>query len=326
MVRKLSILFGLVWFTYSYLIGQQTPLFTQYEMNRFLVNPAAAGVGGYTTISLIAREQWVGFKGTPKTHTLAVDSRILGDSYIWNKLLIRKKKPKKSTSGNNGWGAYFYNDLNGPIDKTGFNITYSYHIELDNSQLSFGLSYVFSQLRIQGEDFILADDTPDDLLTGGTQSVWLPDANFGLLYSTSNYYAGYSTMQILNSGAQFGTKGTGKYKVERIHQFVGGYTFNVNRSVDVSPSTLIKLTETTNSQLDFSLKCTYDKLYWGGLSIRTGTTFAVFGGLKYDRYHFAYAFDYNLGTIRKSSYGSHEFTVIVRLGDSARRYKWLNTY
>jgi hypothetical protein len=52
----------------------------------------------------------------------------------------------------------------------------------------------------------------------------------------------------------------------------------------------------------------------------------VYGGLKYDRYYFAYAFDYSFGTIRKSNFGSHEFTVVVRIGDSARRYKWLNTY
>lgn len=326
MIKRFTILIVITCFVSIYLKGQQTPLFTQYEMNKFLINPAAAGAGGYTSISVIAREQWVGFTGTPKTHTLSIDSRILGNSYILSKLSVRKKKPQKTRSGNTGWGAYFYNDLNGPIDRTGFNGTYSYHIELDKSQISFGLSFVFSQLKIQGEQFIPADNVPDDLLTGSTQSVWLPDANFGIFYAAKNYYAGYSTMQLFNSLAQFGTKGTGKYMVERMHQIIGGYTFYPNNRIDISPSTLIKISEANNPQVDLSLKCGYNKLYWGGLSYRTGSALAVYGGLKYDKYYFAYAFDYNFGTIHKLNFGSHEFVVLVRIGDSARRYKWLNTY
>jgi type IX secretion system PorP/SprF family membrane protein len=326
MIKRVIIFITITCFISVYLKGQQTPLFTQFEMNKYMINPAAAGSGGYTSISLVAREQWVGFKGTPKTHTLAIDSRILGNSYILSKLSVRKKKPQKTRSGNTGWGAYFYNDLNGPIDRTGFNGTYSYHIELDNSQISFGLSFVFSQLKIQGEEFITADEVPDNLLTGATQSVWLPDANFGVFYTARDYYAGYSTMQLLNSMAQFGTKGTGKYEVERMHQIIGGYTYNLNDIIALSPSTLIKISEANGAQADFSIKCTYDKLYWGGISFRTGSAMAVYGGINYNKYYFGYAFDYSFGTIHKSNFGSHEFIVLVRIGDSARRYKWLNTY
>ncbi len=326
MVKRLLLLISIFCFITVFLKGQQTPLYTQYEMSKYLINPATAGVNGYTSISLIAREQWVGFKGAPKTHSLAIDSRILGNSYILSKLHIRRTKIRKTRSGNTGWGIYFYNDLNGPIVRTGFNLTYSYHIELDDSQLSFGLSFVFSQLKIQGDEFIIADDMPDDLLTGSVQSIWLPDANFGVFYSNGNYYAGYSTMQIFNSIAQFGTKGNGKYKVERMHQFLAGYTFYPNNKIDLSPSTLIKLSETNSPQADFSIKCTYNELFWGGLSFRTGSALAFYGGLKYNKYYFAYAFDYNTGNIRKSNFGSHEFIILVRLGEPARPYKWLNTY
>jgi hypothetical protein len=104
----------------AFLKAQQTPAYTQFTMNKFVINPAATGVDGFTTISLVAREDWVGFHGTPRTHTVTIDSRILGDSYILKKLAVRKNEPQKTRSGNTSWGAYFFSDLNGPIDKTLF--------------------------------------------------------------------------------------------------------------------------------------------------------------------------------------------------------------
>lgn len=324
MINKVSIL--LIAFAWSFsLKGQQAPLFTQYDQNKLFINPAAAGVGGYTSISLIAREQWVGFKGTPKTHAVSIDSRILGNSFIFKKMSVRKKKPQKTKSGNTGWGATLYSDLNGPMDRTGMNATYSYHLDMGSSQLSFGLSFMFSQLRIQAEQFIWSDDRTDDLRFGNNKSLWLIDANFGVLYTTQNYFAGYSTMQLLNSSAQFGTDNIGDFKQERMHNLMGGYTFYVNDRIDITPTALIKIPEQSAMQLDLSAKATYEGLYWGGLAFRTGSALSIFGGLNIDRYYFGYAFDYNFGTIHTSNFGSHEFIATMRIGN-ARRYKWLNTY
>lgn len=325
MLKQLSLLFSISIVLISFATGQQTPIYTQYDLNKFLYNPAAAGSGGYTSISLIAREQWVGFKNTPKTHALAIDSRILGNSYILKKLSIRKKETEKTRSGKTGWGAYFYSDLNGPIDRTVVNGTYSYHIDLGSSQLSFGLSMVFSQLRIQENQFILSDNLPDDALTGSTQSVWVTDANFGIFYTSKDYFGGYSTMQILNSGAQFGNNGDGKYRVERVHNLMGGYKYLINNKIELSPTVLIKKPKSNTAQLDVSVKCTYDNMYWGGLTYRTGNAMAIFGGINIENYYFGYAFDYNFGAIHTSNFGTHEFIAIMRLGN-ARRYKWLNTY
>ncbi len=306
--------------------GQQNPNISQFTMNKFVFNPAAAGMDGFTTINLIAREQWVGIKGTPRTHAVSIDSRILGNSYILNKLSVRKKKPQKTRSGNTAWGAYFFSDLNGPIDRTGINGSYAYHIGLGDAQLSFGLSMVLYQLKIQGDQFILPDDYQDDLLTGAKQSIWVTDANFGVYYTAKEYYAGYSTISILNSSAQFGEKGQGEYKLHRQHNLMGGYRYYASNRISVEPAALIKIPEGTKPQLDLSVKGTYDDTYWAGLGVRTGTALVIFAGINYDRYYFGYAFDYNINSFMKRTYGSHEFMVLVRLGDSARRYKWLNSY
>jgi hypothetical protein len=45
--------------------AQQVPLYSQYILNGFLINPAVAGSEGYTAVNLTAREQWIGFKNAP---------------------------------------------------------------------------------------------------------------------------------------------------------------------------------------------------------------------------------------------------------------------
>lgn len=76
----------------GWLHGQQLPVYSQYTFNKFLLNPAAAGSDGYTTINLVAREQWVGFEGTPKTHAIMIDSRLLRNSFISKNASVRRKK------------------------------------------------------------------------------------------------------------------------------------------------------------------------------------------------------------------------------------------
>ena len=40
----------------------------------------------------------------------------------------------------------------------------------------------------------------------------------------------------------------------------------------------------------------------------------------------AYAFDFTLQEIQRVTYGTHELTIAIRFGDSARKYRWLDRY
>ena len=45
--------------------AQQFPIYSQYMMNSFLLNPAVAGHEGYTSVNLTVREQWLGLQDAP---------------------------------------------------------------------------------------------------------------------------------------------------------------------------------------------------------------------------------------------------------------------
>lgn len=309
------------------LVAQQFPNYTLFYMNKYAINPAAAGVNGNTNLSLTAREESVGFEGTPKTHSFSIDSRITGRNNIFKKLFKNTSSSRNRASGNVGWGLYLYSDLNGPIDKTGVNGTYSYHIELDESQLSFGISLVLFQLSIQKGGFITDDGQleNDPLLMGGDESIWITDANFGVYYSAKNFYMGYSSMQLFNSFAQFGSNGQGEYKLTRLHNLMGGYNYNINRIFGLEPTVLLRVDEKLNMQANLGFRVNYNQKFWGGLYYKTMNTLSFHCGLKYDKYYIAYAFDYGLNSMSYQTWGTHELVIAVSLGGRTR-YKWLNKF
>lgn len=313
--------------TGSYVVrAQQLPIYSQYTFNKFLLNPAIAGSDGYTTISVVAREQWIGFKGTPKTHAITMDSRILPNSFIEKDASVRKKKRLSSRSGRVGWAAHAFNDHNGPLDRTGVEGTYSYHISLGEGQLSFGLSALFYQFRVNKDKIDLGDDEMDPLVDGMRGTLYIPDANFGVFYNSANLFGGASVMQIFQSSIHFGNNKGSDYRLKRNYNFLGGYYHEINGDLSIEPSFLLKVPTMSRPQLDLNARLYYKTNYWAGLSWRTRDAMVVFFGARFDKFFVGYGFDYNFSPIGKKTFGSHEFMGAVKFGDTARRYRWLNTY
>jgi len=306
--------------------AQQLPVYSQYTFNKVLLNPAAAGSDGYTTINLVAREQWLGFKGTPKTHALTIDSRVLRNSFISKNASVRKKKRLSSRSGRVGWAGYAFNDQSGPISRTGVEGTYAYHLAIDQGQLSFGLSGVFYQFKLNQDEVYLGDDETDPLLDGMKGTIYLPDANFGVYYTSANIYGGFSVMQIFQSSVHFGDDNGSDYRLKRNYNLMAGYYYSISSDFAIEPSLLMKIPTSSRPQLDINAKVLYKTNYWAGLSYRTLNAMVLYFGLKIDRYYIGYAFDYNFSALGKQTFGSHEFMAAMKLGDTARRYRWLNTY
>ena len=159
--------------------AQQLPVYSQYMMNGFLINPAVAGHEGYTAINLTAREQHLGLKEAPGTYALSYQTRLLKNSYISRSASIRKRKRVMSRSGRVGYGVYAFTDMSGAFNRTGLQGTYTYHVPLDNSQLSFGLSVTGYQFRIDDSKIRLLE-VDDPILLNTEKSAFIPDANFGV--------------------------------------------------------------------------------------------------------------------------------------------------
>lgn len=304
--------------------AQQVPLYSQYMMNGFLLNPAVAGSEGYTAINLTAREQWLGLKNAPKTHAVSGQTRLLKNSYISKGASVKRRQRMSSRSGKVGLGAYVFNDKNGAIDRTGIQVSYAYHIRMQRSQLSFGLSGIAYQFSVNNNAITFEEQ--DDFYNFAQKSIFIPDASVGIYYTDPKLYVGFSASQIFQSSLRLGEKGYAEYKMKRYYFLTSGYDISVNDYFTIAPSFLLKATEDLSYQIDFSSKFIFNEDYWGGLTYRTGGAIIFMGGVKVEKYLFGYAFDYTLSSIMKRSYGSHEFMIAVHFGDNARRYRWMNRY
>jgi type IX secretion system PorP/SprF family membrane protein len=215
--------------------------------------------------------------------------------------------------------------------RTGAQIAYAYHIAMGRTEgipndLSFGLALTAYQFNINTDGLIF--DAADPLLNSYDRSVFIPDFNFGASFSTSRYYAGFAMTNILRGSLIFADTSNNRNSELGNFFITGGVKFPISTDWTIEPSAFIKSSDMffKSMQLDITARVRYKEDYWAGLSFRTNDALILLLGFNYDRYHFGYAFDFTLTDIRKQSFGTHEITLAVKFGESARRYRWINAY
>ncbi|MCK5692279.1 MAG: type IX secretion system membrane protein PorP/SprF [Bacteroidales bacterium] len=309
------------------LMAQQLPLYSQYVLNAFLVNPAIAGHDGYTSFNTTARQQWLGFSEAPRTYSASWQTRVMKKSYkIINRPVKSENRLKPSTKGRVGLGAYIINDVVAKVARTGFSFTYAYHIFLGRQQLSFGLAGKAFQYRIDKDQLHFGEDG-DPVMDGDFNPVaYSPDADFGVFFQDPNYFVGFSISNLLQTSVKSGGNNIPEWMTDRHYWAMGAYRFRLSDMLELEPGTLLKTSENWNPQGDFTVKLYFDEQFWGGLSYRTNKSMILLLGVKIDGLHFGYSFDWAFSEIAHFNYGSHEIVLAYKIGDNARRYKWTNRY
>jgi type IX secretion system PorP/SprF family membrane protein len=224
-----------------------------------------------------------------------------------------------STKGRVGLGGYIINDVNANVARTGLSFTYAYHIILNNQQLSFGLSAKAFQYRINTERLHFGEDGDPVLNSDFSKVAYSPDADFGVLFNGVDYFVGFSISNLLQSSVMIGANELSDFKTYRHYWLMGGYRFAINRDLEIEPGTLLKTSENWNPQGELSVRLYYLQDLWAGLSYRSNETMIAMVGARYENVFFGYSFDWTFSEIGNYSYGSHEFTVSVKMGDNSRR-------
>ncbi len=309
------------------LAAQQLPLYSQYVLNGFMVNPAVAGSDGYTSFNTTARQQWLGFSEAPRTYSASWQTRVLRRSYkIINRPVKSDNRLKPSTKGRVGLGAYLINDVNANVARTGLSFTYAYHIYLGRQQLSFGLAAKAFQYRINASELTFGVDG-DPVLNSNFKTVaYSPDADVGILFTDPSYIVGFSVSNLLQTAVKTGGSDIADFKTFRHYWLMGTYRFRLSDMVELEPGALFKTPENWDPQGDVTLKLYIAEQFWGGLSYRTNNSMILLLGVRIDGLFFGYSFDWAFSEIGHYNYGSHEVTLAYKIGDNARRYKWVNRY
>ncbi len=281
--------------------AQQLAQLSQYMYNKFSLNPAYAGAENGIPITLNFRRQWVGIEDAPITQTLS--AHAFTGKFV-------------------GIGLSFFNDVTGPTRRTGMNLSFARHLQLsdrDEKWLSFGLAGTIHSFSFDQSKLTL-DDPNDPAIMGSFYNEFTPDINFGVYFSTTDYYAGFSVANILQSKTDlFNLDATHDNQIVRTYFLTAGYKFMLNADFAFEPSFLVKYTGANSSQVDINGKLEIKNRFWGGASYRLKDAIVAFVGINLDMFELVYSYDYITSDINRYSGGSHEISITARLQSPLNR-------
>ncbi len=307
--------------------GQQLPLYSQYLYNKFLINPAVAGSDGYTSVNLTAREQWVGYKGAPRTFSFSFQTRMLKRGYMLKRTNTGRQIYRPKTDGRVGLGGYVFSDRNGLVQRTGVQASYAYHLWLKSTtQLSMGLAFTAYHYKIDETQLNFEDPNEPWLNNDLRLGIFVPDAIFGVYLINPKYSVGFSADQLFEASAKIGDDAYRNFRLYRHYYLFGSYNFILNTRMDLEPSFIFKMSEQLKPQADIGLTYNYDQSFWAGLAYRTSGAIIANVRIRYMNIFIGYAFDFTLHEIQRITYGTHELSLAMKFGDNTRRYRWLDRY
>ena len=278
--------------------AQQTPVYSQYMLNQYIINPAYTGLNNYFEASTSYRSQWVGIEDAPRTYVLTVQG--------------------PGNSGKYGLGGSIYNDVTGPTSKSGLYLSYAYHFQVSSTQrVSMGLSGGVMQYKVDGTKLTLFDED-DQVLANARLTALIPDFGFGVYWHEDDkFYLGISTPQFTQSRISMTEDNIKSPSILSIHYFLnGGYTFNLTDDFDVEPSFLMKYVQPSSMQLDVGARMIFRKFIWLGAVFRTQDAVSAIVGFNTpnDQLSFGYSYDFTTTNLSNYSFGTHELMVAAKFG------------
>jgi len=266
---------------------QQDVLTGQYLFNGMLINPAYAGASGSWETMAMQRLQWVEFDGAPNTGIVSAHGGL--------------------ANGELGVGGMLALDAIGITSTFELSGNAAYHLDMGESDLSFGLRGGLLQYRAQLSEVDVIN--PADPVYQGTQlSAWVPRFGFGVLLRRKSWFVGASTpMLFVFDKALDG--GISPYY--RNHLYLqGGMSLEANSWLKLSPSALFRATPDVPSILDLNLLATVSDSYTLGLGYRTGSSFVLLTQCRIsNQFRVGYTRDFTASDIRTYAGGTHEIVL-----------------
>jgi type IX secretion system PorP/SprF family membrane protein len=270
------------------LLGQMFPLSDNYVSNALAINPAFAGCHDALSMTILYRNQWIGFEDAPRNLYLSVHAPLHNDR-IGLGLLV----------GESSIGIY---------RETSFFGNYAYRRELFNGKLAFGLGFGAVIYNVAWNDLKVADEGDDQLINNPETAV-LPNFSLGTYYYTPKYFIGISLPLMLSHEQD---AATGDYKIanrfsEYNYFITGGYLMDVSPDIRVLASTLLKYHPGHTPQVDYNVQVTMRNFVTLGLGYRNKNILT--GMLQCqinEQLRMGYSYNFDLSPVGKYRNGSHE--------------------
>ncbi len=273
--------------------GQQDPLFTQYAHNKLAFNPAYAGSGDRLVLDLITRIQWVGVKGAPRT--LAFNAHTpLRNKHI-------------------GLGLHASRDALGPLTNHQAMAAFSYRIHFRSTILCLGLQAGIRHMEVN-TGLLNPKDPADPLLDDEMNKRVVPDADLGVYYYGSRFYAGLSARHLMQNRmlvtATTPDDATSFTRLMRNFYAMAGVVIPVGKDVELLPSFLCRYLPDLPFQADVNVGVMLKRVLTVGAAYRTGQAVALMAQVSLGKgFSAGYSYDIWFNALNAHNRGSHEIRI-----------------
>lgn len=240
-----------------------------------LYNPATAGADSALHVTAWGRKQWVGMDVAPQSVNISVDMPFM----------IGKMR--------SGLGISAKNDKAGGYKANLFTLHFSYSARLMGGRLALGVNVGKIEQTIKTTSEYSSQNV--DLGIG---------AYYEKTFGKNHAYVGVSATHLNQPSLKNDTCINIQQK-RTIYFLVGGNIPTRNPLFIIQPSLLFRNSGTATS-VDFTLRATYNRRFWGGVSYRYDDAVTVMAGANIKSVRIGYAYDIGISSWSKSSKGSHE--------------------
>ena len=325
--------------------GQSKPIYTQYILNNFVLNPALTGIENYTDVKLSHRNQWVGLKGAPTTTYFSLHAPIGKTDY--NTTATSFEMPGNNPRGEQYWQNYTapnahqglgftaVNEQAGYLNRWSVQAAYAYHQPLGvSTTLALGFSAGISSVSIDQTKIDFADLDPNDPAIGYTSGELKkvqPEIGVGLWLYSANYFAGLSILNIVPGKTrfvadnQYGTYASPNYFL------TAGYRLALTDQISALPSVMVQYWQPQLYGVHTNVKLQYLDQFWIGGSYRfadvVGGYSAMAGFNLSHTFNISYAYENATNaSVRSYTGNTHELVLGFLLGnhygDTCPRNVW----
>jgi type IX secretion system PorP/SprF family membrane protein len=269
--------------------AQQKTQYTQYMFNGVMINPAYAGADEALSLTFIQRRQWAHIDNAPSTQTLSAHT------------LFKKK--------HFGLGVILVNDRVGVHKNIGASTNYAYHIRTGKtSYLSFGIQASVFNLKSDYASLLNAPSNDPKLNTPVLSQTFL-DFGAGIYYRSARLHAGISVPELIPQKFSIDDSVSVQLAKSNFFGFVK-YRINVNESIDLEPSGLLKYMSGVPLSYDLNVNMIYREVLTVGLSYRKSESIDfLFKAQVTPQLQLGYSYDHAVGVISRLANGSHELMV-----------------
>ncbi|MBC7388167.1 MAG: PorP/SprF family type IX secretion system membrane protein [Opitutaceae bacterium] len=291
---KLFVLIVLSFLTHIASLGQFVVNYSQFQLNKALYNPAAAGINNTVNTTLFNRREWTSFPGTPQSNVL------IGDMPInYERMGIGIRIGQQSIVANNNWEGH---------------ILYSYKINMGKGRLAFGMNVGLQQYQFNSSKLAILDD--DDILLSSKQNALYPDLGCGLFYVKNRFSLGLSALGLLkHPNNSFNIENTKSYNSKNI-TLITSKIWILGSSLELESALLANYMLNYNPFVSCSFVANYKKELYVGGNFKSNKSAAVILGIKLDKLSaslenvcLGYSYDLNFSALNKYLNNTHEITL-----------------